>query len=193
MKHFLTTLAFCLLPVLPALAATEQEALLEKSLQQIVQIAKTSKGSTPVQLAKKTRPVLDNLFNFESLTKRAIGGGWRQLSPAQQHRAVELFSEILIRSYAARFGWENELQVQFSAPVSLGEGRCEVPALTTYAGSKTNVLYRLESAGNKWMVYDVVIEGVSMTANYRAQFDSIRQRGPDGLMKLLEDTLNKTS
>ncbi len=180
--------------IAPAQAATAPQTFLEQGLQEIIKIAESNRGATPVQLARKTRPALERLFNFESLTKRAIGGGWRDLNPAQQKQAISLFSEMLIRSYAARFDWDAKLEMQLSPPVDVGSGRIEIPAQTRYAGSKANVLYRLENTAGRWSVYDVVIEGVSMTANYRAQFDSIRQRsGGEGLLKLMKDTLDKGS
>ena len=92
------------------------ETVLDHSLHELMQIAESNKGATPAQLAKKARPLLERLFNFESLTKRAVGPGWRELSAEQQQQAVTLFSEILIRSYAARFDWHNKLDIQFAPP-----------------------------------------------------------------------------
>jgi len=155
-----------------------------------MQIADNEKGASPVHLAKKARPTLERFFSFEGLTKRAIGQGWKELSADQQKQAISLFSEILIRSYAARFDWNNKLDIQFAAPVDLGNGRVEVPATSRYAGNTVNVIYRMEQTGSGWAVYDVVIEGVSMSANYRAQFDSVRQKnGAEGLLKSMQENL----
>jgi phospholipid transport system substrate-binding protein len=50
----------------------------------------------------------------------------------------------------------------------------------------------VEQAKDGWRIYDVVIEGVSMIANYRAQFEPIVQRGgAPALIKSLEDNLAK--
>lgn len=180
----------CLLRPAQSKPTGSQQAFLEQNLRDVLQIAESSKGAAPVELAKKTRPALEKVFDFSTLTKRAIGVGWRELNPQQQKQAIDLFSEILIRSYAARFGWETKIDMQFSPPIEIGNGRCEVPVRTTYAGGQTNVLYRLESAGDRWVVYDVIIEGVSMTANYRAQFDSIRQRGgAQGIITHMQELL----
>lgn len=184
----------CSLSCLQAAPAPSPKSVLEQALQELVRVAETSRGVSPTQLAQRTRPTLEKLFNFETLTKRAVGLGWKELSSDQQKRAVELFSEILILSYASRFDWDKQLAIEFSAPVELGAGRTEVNALTRYAGNQVNVLYRLETSAGRWTVYDVVIEGVSLTANYRAQFDSIRQRkGGEGLIQLMQETLKQAS
>jgi phospholipid transport system substrate-binding protein len=170
------------------------QAVLDQALQDLIRVAEASRGVSAVQLSQKTRPVLEKLFNFESLTKRAVGQGWRELSPDQQKQAVALFSEILIRSYASRFDWDSKLEIQFSQPVDLGGGRVEVLAMTRYGNNNVKVLYRMEPAANGWAVYDVVIEGVSLAANYRAQFDSIRQRGGgEALLKLMQENLKQSA
>ena len=195
-----------LLPTLSALVAfhaapfelqakpASPQAVLDQALQDLIRVAEASRGVSAVQLSQKTRPVLEKLFNFESLTKRAVGQGWRELSADQQKQAVGLFSEILIRSYASRFDWDSKLEIQFSPPVDLGGGRVEVLAMTRYGNNNVKVLYRMEPAANGWAVYDVVIEGVSLAANYRAQFDSIRQRGGgEALLKLMQENLKQSA
>lgn len=175
-----------------AQAASSPRGVLESGLKDLMGVAERAQGSSGVELAKRVRPTLEKLFNFETLTKRAIGQGWRELDPKQQKEAVALFSEILIRSYSNRFDWNNRLEIRFSEPVETGSGRIEIHAATRYAENMVDVLYRLEPAGNSWVVYDVVIEGVSLSGNYRSQFDSIRQKeGPEGLLKALRHRLNQ--
>jgi phospholipid transport system substrate-binding protein len=47
--------------------------------------------------------------------------------------------------------------------------------LLTKAGSEVPIDYRMLKKGERWLVYDVVIEGVSLVANYRTQFNKIIQ------------------
>lgn len=153
------------------------EVFLKNGLDEILKVANAQKTADPVILAKALRPTLEKFFNFEGLTKRAIGMGWRELSPDQQRKAVTLFSEIIIRSYTSRFDPNSKLDVQFNLPVDLGDGKKEVPAVARYQGNAVTVAYRVEQASKGWMIYDVVIEGVSLASNYRAQFEEIRQKG----------------
>jgi phospholipid transport system substrate-binding protein len=53
------------------------------------------------------------------------------------------------------------------------------------------VAYRVRSLPEGWRIYDVNIEGVSMVANYRAQFDPIAQKkdGAAALIAALEKNI----
>lgn len=166
------------------------EIFLRHGLDEILRVATAQKTADPVVLSKALRPTLEKFFNFEGLTKRAIGLGWRELSPEQQKRAVNLFSEIVIRSYTGKFDPNSKLEMQFNTPMDLGDGKKEAPAVARYQGNAVAVAYRVEHAAKGWIIYDVVIEGVSLAANYRAQFEEIRQKsGGSNLLAAMESKL----
>jgi phospholipid transport system substrate-binding protein len=74
--------------------------------------------------------------------------------------------------------------------MDLGDGKKEVPAVARYQGNAVAVAYRVEHASKGWIIYDVVIEGVSLAANYRAQFEEIRQKsGGANLLAAMESKL----
>jgi phospholipid transport system substrate-binding protein len=199
--HFLSARAACLPAValvcaLPAWSATafaavdSPEATLKRGLGELLGAVKGRNNTDPVELARRLRPILERFFNFESLTRRGLGPGWKELNPEQQKKATRLFSEIIIRSYTSRFDPSSEVDVQFIRSVDMGNGRQEVPAIARYQGNAVSVAYRVEPGPEGWRVYDVVIEGVSMASNYRSQFDSIRQKGgPDAVIRAMEDKL----
>jgi phospholipid transport system substrate-binding protein len=183
----------CALPAWSATAlaaADSPEVTLKRGLGELLAAVKGRNNNDPVELARRVRPILERFFNFESLTRRALGPGWKELNPEQQKKATRLFSEIIIRSYTSRFDPSSEVDVQFIRSVDMGNGRQEVPAIARYQGNAVSVAYRVEPGPEGWRVYDVVIEGVSMASNYRSQFDSIRQKsGPDALIRAMEDKL----
>ena len=170
--------------------ASSPEIFLRHGLDEILRVATAQKTADPVVLSKALRPTLEKFFNFEGLTKRAIGLGWRELSPEQQKKAVNLFSEIVIRSYTGKFDPNSKLEMQFNTPMDLGDGKKEVPAVARYQGNAVAVAYRVEHAAKGWIIYDVVIEGMSLAANYRAQFEEIRQKsGGSNLLAAMESKL----
>jgi ABC-type transporter MlaC component len=80
--------------------------------------------------------------------------------------------------------------VKFSAPKKLDSTRQEVLASVNNDGVDVQVIYRLESKGKAWFVYEILVEGVSLTNSYRAQFDSIRSRsGPKAPLESLRSML----
>ena len=150
-------------------ANTEAESFLKKSVAEVVSIAKSAPDSAA--LAVKVRPLLLNIINFDAMTRRAVGPGWRQFSNDQQKEATALFSTLVIRTYSSKFTPGELPEVIFKPATSPAPGRIEVPTSTLYKGSRYEVIYRQEEAEG-WRITDVLIEGVSMVANYRSQFDA---------------------
>ena len=156
----------------PALASTaEAENFLKQSVDRVVAIAKASPDSATLE--KKITPVLLNVISFDAMTRRAVGPGWRQFTPPEREEAVRLFTKLIIRTYSNRFTPGELPEIDYRSATSPEPGRVEVNTTTTYKGSKYGVVYRLESKdGAPWRITDIVIEGVSMIANYRTQLDT---------------------
>lgn len=175
--------------VATASAQPDPQQTLRGAVDEVLAIAYDGKASDR-PLSARVRPVLENYFNFDSLTRRAVGPGWRQFTPSQQQRTTVLFTELVIRTYADRFEVGTQPGITYAAPVDLAPGKRELPTTIDYAGKKYAVAYRMELVSGKWRIYDVIIEGVSMVANYRAQFDSLFQHGgADAIIHALEEKL----
>jgi phospholipid transport system substrate-binding protein len=144
-------------------------------------------------LSVRSRPVLEKYFDLETITRRAIGPGWNKFSPEQRQKAIKLFSEVVVRTYADRFEPAERPTITYGKPVTLAPDKVNLPTTIGYRGKKYSVVYRIEKASSgDWMVTDVTAEGVSMVANYRAQFDAVYQKGGvDGVLRSLEDSLAK--
>jgi phospholipid transport system substrate-binding protein len=124
------------------------------------------------------------------MTRRAVGPGWRQFTPAQQAKATGLFTTLIIRSYSAKFTPGEHPVITYKAATEPAPGRVEVPTSLLYEGSHYEVIYRLENAGS-WRITDVVIEGVSLVANYRSQFDAqFKKGGADAVIAALTQSVN---
>jgi phospholipid transport system substrate-binding protein len=169
------------------------EQMLRTAVDEVMATAYDDSGST-APLAQRVRPLLEKNFNFEALTLRAIGPGWRQFTPEQKARTVALFTDVVIRSYADRFEAGTRPGITYAKSVTPNAARPErreLPTTIDYEGKKYSVLYRVEQAGESWRIYDVIIEGVSMIANWRAQLDPIYQRnGATGVIAALEKNLS---
>ena len=187
----LQALAITLLPLgQPSASAATPDETLQTGFQQLLEATKRASSSSPAELAKSARPVLERYIDFASLTRRAFGLGWKDLSPAEQKEAQQLFSEVVIRNYASKIKPERTPKVKFSAPKKLDSTRQEVLASVNNDGADVQVIYRLEPKGKSWSVYEILVEGVSLTTSYRSQFDSIRSRsGPKAPLESLRSML----
>jgi phospholipid transport system substrate-binding protein len=170
------------------------EDMLRTAIDEVLAIAYDGQAAaTP--LSERVRPLLEKSFNLEAITRRAIGPGWRQFTPEQQARTVALFTDVVLRTYADRFEIGERPGITYAKSIIPNPAKPalrELPTTIDYAGKKYSVLYRVEQAGDSWRIYDVIIEGVSMIANWRAQLDPIYQRaGAPGVIAALEQNLSQ--
>ena len=129
-------------------------------------------------------------FDFREMSQSALGRFWRDASEDQKAGITREFRELLVRTYAsALLGYSGQqieyLPAQFPADAT----NVMIPTRITSAGAPpVPINYRLKLEDSKWMVYDVVIDGVSLITNYRSQFAAVvRRNGIDGLIATLAD------
>jgi phospholipid transport system substrate-binding protein len=121
------------------------------------------------------RTAATDIFDFTEITRRSLGRHWQAATPAEREELVRLFTARLERAYLVRieqYSGEKILVVGESVDGELATVRTR---LVGRGGTETPVDYRLPRAGDRWMAYDVAVEGVSLVANYRAQFNKIVQ------------------
>jgi phospholipid transport system substrate-binding protein len=160
-----------------ATPADDPAAVLRSSTDDVLSIAYSGHGND--NLPSRVRPLLEKTFAFDVVTRQAMGPGWRQFSAAEQKRVTDLFTELMIRTYSSRVVGTQRPKIAYGSPVELAPDRREIPTRVTASPSNEAiaVVYRLVKLPSGWRIYDVLIEGVSFVANYRAQFDGIIQNG----------------
>lgn len=158
-------------------SSDEAATTLRNSVEEVLSIAYS--GHTNETLAARVRPALEKSFAFDIVTRQAMGPGWRQFSATEQKRVTDLFSELMIRTYSGRVVGTQRPKIVFGSPVAIASDRCEIPTRVTTSSSNDPiaVVYRMIKLPTGWRIYDVLIEGVSFVANYRAQFDELIQKG----------------
>jgi phospholipid transport system substrate-binding protein len=166
--------ALAAIMVAPVHAAADAETTLRQGMDEVLAVAKTSKGGLP--MADELQPILEKRVCFESMTRRAVGPGWRQFTPAQQQEATRLFTKLIIRSYSNKFTPGEQPEIDYLKGKSPAPGKIEIPTMIVYKGSRYSIVYRMEDRG-RWLVTDILVEGVSLVANYRAQFDELYKKG----------------
>lgn len=172
----------------PAFASTaEAEKRLHSAVDEVVKIAEHA--SSISALAESLRPILQKYLSFDAMTRRAIGPGWRQFSKDEQAQAIKLFTTLIIRTYGSKYTPGEQAVITFKAASTPAPGRVEVPTTLLYQGSRYSVIYRLEEAEG-WRITDVVVEGVSLVANYRSQFDAqFKKGGASAVMSALSQSV----
>jgi phospholipid transport system substrate-binding protein len=119
------------------------------------------------------RQVANDIFDFSETAKRSLARHWTPRTPAERDEFVSLFTDLLERSYISKIELYGGEKIQFVGESIEGEGAVVRTKLITKQGTEIPIDYRMLRRGDKWLVYDVVIEGVSLISNYRTQFNKI--------------------
>lgn len=119
------------------------------------------------------REVANDIFDFSETAKRSLARHWAPRTQAERDEFVALFTDLLERSYIGKIETYGGEQIHFAGETVEGEGAVVRTKLVTKQGTEIPIDYRMLKRGDKWLVYDVVIEGVSLISNYRTQFNKI--------------------
>lgn len=148
------------------------------------------KGDTTKLIDWAEKSVLTS-FDFNRMTRLAVGKDWKQASPEQKKLLVQEFRTLLIRTFANAFIGINKNQTIEYKPFKMAgdENEVVVKTLIVKPGAKPiDVNFSLEKGAESWKVYDIVLAGVSLITNYRESFaQEIRANGVDGLIKMLSE------
>lgn len=169
------------------------DVLIDSTVQEVLAIVKQDKdirnGNQKKILDLVDAKVLPH-FNFERMTRLAMGKYWRGATPEQQKALVTEFRNMLVRTYTKAFTVYSDQTVQVK-PFRMAAEATEATVKTVINKSGAQpvpVNYEMEKTLGGWKVFDVSIEGVSMVTSYRGTFTSqIQQNGIDGLIKTLSD------
>ncbi len=130
------------------------------------------------------------IFDFDEFSMRTVGAFWKQFSPKQKQDFTKAFSDLLFATYLGRIEGYNGEKVLYDGFVSGNNGkRVEVRTVINLKGNtKIPLNYRMLPKNGKWVVYDVLVEGVSLVKNYRTQFNDALQSGsPEALIARVKE------
>ena len=118
--------------------------------------------------------VADEIFDFGDMAKRALGPHWAQRTPAERGEFVRLFTELIQRAYVSKVDQHAAATTMTFRGETVDDDYAVV--LTTIPlsnGSRMPLDYRMHNTRDRWQVYDLSIDGISLVANYRAQFNKV--------------------
>jgi phospholipid transport system substrate-binding protein len=168
-------------------APTEQLRTQIDRVIKVLEDPEMTKESRMVERRTAIRRVANEIFDFTETTRRSLGTHWQVRTPQEREEVTRLFADLLERSYIGKIEMYSGEKIQFLGDTIDGDQATVRSRLITKQGTEIPVDYRMHRAsGDRWLTYDVAIEGVSLVANYRAQFNKIIQTsGYKSLVKKL--------
>ncbi len=166
--------------------AGEPTKELKKTVDEMISIL-SNKSLSVQEKHKKVYEILDRTIDWDEVAKRVLGIHWRRRTPEERKRFKELFKDFVEAKYAKRFEMYSGEKVYFTKETIDGD----YATVTTKIKTKQNRTFTLQNRmvlkNGKWLVYDILIEGISMVNNYRTQINNIiAKRSFKGLIKILE-------
>ena len=160
---------------------------LKKQTDQVLEVLR-SKELTPEARRAAVRDLAIETFDLTETARRALGPHWQKRTPAEREEFVRVFRELLEQTYVARIDEYGGERLEYIGERVDGDSAIVRAQLLTKAGTAVPLESRLNQRGGKWLVYDVLIENVSLIGNYRSQFDRIiRTSSYDELVRRLKE------
>jgi len=149
---------------------------LKETVDRIVQIlADPGLQDKPEQRRAEVRKLAEGVFDYPDTARRALGPHWNARSPQEQEEFVKLFADLLDHAYVSKIELYQGERVRYVGETADGDDATVKTVIATKKSSEIPVDYRMHRKDGRWLIYDVIIEGVSLVSNYRTQFNKIVQ------------------
>jgi phospholipid transport system substrate-binding protein len=119
------------------------------------------------------RKIANETFDVAETARRALGQHWQQRTPAEREEFTQLFADLLERTYISKIDLYGGEKLQYTSEQLDGDRAVVRAKVLTKQGTEVPVEARMLKNGERWLIYDVAIENISLVPNYRAQFDRI--------------------
>jgi phospholipid transport system substrate-binding protein len=184
-----TALLALLVATAPVAASTsdQPQVIVRQVTDRVIEILQQKDLPNNEKRAKIELIVMEYV-DFETLSKLVIARNWSKFSPEQQQEFMTQFQEHLARTYGRRLDDYRNEKVVITGEHE--EARGDRTVNTKVPRGETDILvdYRLRQKDGSWKMIDIVIEGVSLVANFRSQFQGIvSSGGPEKLIQLLRE------
>jgi phospholipid transport system substrate-binding protein len=129
----------------------------------------------PVERHAAVRKIAEDVFDYPDTAQRALGPHWNARTPQERQEFVQLFADLLDRAYVGKIDLYQGEKVRYVGETIEGDQATVKTRIVTKRGSEVPIDYRMHLANGRWLVFDVIIEGVSLISNYRTQFNKVVQ------------------
>jgi len=137
------------------------------------------------------RSVMLNGVDLSAMSQRILGKNWGKTGEEQRERFIQLFTDLLETSYIDRIEAYSDQRMELVRERTKGD-RAIVDTLFITKKKQIPINYKLTRNGEKWLIFDMVIEEVSLVSNYRETYgEIIMNDGMEGLLTRMEDKVRE--
>jgi phospholipid transport system substrate-binding protein len=158
--------------------AGEPTDLVRQITDQVLKILEDPQFQAPNRHAERQErlhKIAEQVFDWQEMARRALAVHWRERTPQEQQEFVRLFRDLVEGTYINRL--ESSIQekgeIQYVGEQVDGSRAAVKTNVVTRRNQQVPIEYRLQKADGRWLIYDVLVEGISLVNNYRSQFNRI--------------------
>src|SRR5438093_5491641 len=143
---------------------------LQDTIDGIIRVLRTIRTPADIDRNKNAiRQLLLTRFDFAAMAQRSLGNRWYDLRGNQQE-FVSVFTDFVEHGYMSTLGSYRGEKVVYDQDRVNGESAEVDTRVVGGEGAPIRIEYKLHLTGGEWMVYDAVVDDVSVIGNYRSQF-----------------------
>lgn len=179
---FAAALALCVLLLVPSVALAEASSptnTLQHGIDKMISILDTPAVETDAGRAtaiEQLRAMADEYFAFEQLTMRAVGRPWLSMSEENRSQLQASFRKLLELTYMKQIRQYQGQKVLYKRELRQGD-KAMVLTEVVAKDKSFSVNYKMIELDGRWLVYDIIGEGISLVKNYRSQFKELLHNG----------------
>jgi phospholipid transport system substrate-binding protein len=181
----------------PALAWADQDQgpgqVVEATSEQMLQVLRANRkllDKDPDRIIDLVQAIVVPHFDFVRISAWVLGKHWREATPEQRGQFVQEFQSLMVNTYGTALLEYSDYKITYT-PVRMVEGDRVVMVRTNVervGADAINLDYRMFHGKDGWKVFDILVDNVSLVANYRTSFDQeIRESSMDDLINRLAE------
>jgi phospholipid transport system substrate-binding protein len=158
--------------------AGEPTDLVRQITDQVLKILEDPQFQAPNRHAERQErlhKIAEQVFDWQEMARRALAIHWRERTPQEQQEFVGLFRDLVEGTYINRLesSIQEKREIQYVGEQVDGSRATVKTTVVTRRNQQVPIDYRLQKADGRWLIYDVLVEGISLVNNYRSQFNRI--------------------
>ena len=175
----------------PKAAADSAKEQLQGTIDSVIEVLRTIRSQEDIEQNRKSlRQILLTRFDFAAMAQRSLGNRWNDLK-GEEGEFVSAFTDFVEHSYMSTLGSYRGEKIVYDTDRANGESAEVDTRVVGGQGSPIKIGYKLHLRGEQWMVYDAVIDDVSLVGNYWSQFARILHTA--SLEELIQNLRTKAS
>jgi phospholipid transport system substrate-binding protein len=158
--------------------AGEPTDLVRQTTDQVLKILEDPQFQAPGRQAERQEvlhKIADQVFDWQEIARRALAVHWRERTAQERQEFVGLFRDLVESTYLNRLetAAQEKRDIQYAGEQLDGTRAAVKTNVLTRRNQQVPIEYRLHKVDGRWLIYDVLVEGISLINNYRSQFNQI--------------------